>query len=123
MATAPSHGDPILALPLDEIEIVLGEALLGDEFGAKDASDAEKRRIARRWFEENLASFREHVCGSGLVKEALTGPGKKDRNAILGALVDILGSHYGMTVPVAALSVMIMHYGLDRLCPAIAGGE
>jgi len=53
----------------------------------------------------------------------MTIPEKKDRNATLGALVEILGSHYGMTVPVAALSVMIMHYGVDKLCPAFDTGE
>lgn len=122
MPTTPSASDPLLAMSPAEIEIIVGEALLADEFGAKDAGDAEKRKVARRWFENNLPSFRERVCGAELVSEVLRGPNKKDRNALFGALVDVLGAHYGVTVPVAALSVMIMHYGVDRLCPSGAGG-
>jgi hypothetical protein len=121
--TTSSPSDPILAKSIDEIEVIVGEALLADDFGTKDASEAEKRQVARRWFENNLAAFRAHVCGSEVVKQGIAGPAKKDRNALLGALVDVLGSHYGTTVPVAALSVMIIHYGIDRLCPALGTGE
>ncbi|MEU6749381.1 hypothetical protein ABZ914_24425 [Spirillospora sp. NPDC046719] len=110
--------DPILELPLDEIEVLIGEALLADAFGAKDANNAEKRLVARRWFQANMEAFRAAVCGSG----AVVASADKDRNALLGALVDVLASRFGVTVPVAALSVMIMHYGVDRLCAA-PGGE
>jgi hypothetical protein len=110
--------DPFLELPLDEIEVMIGEALLADGFGAKDANDAEKRLVARRWFQANMEAFRAAVCASGSVVASVN----KDRNALLGALVDVLGNRFGVTVPVAALAVMIMHYGVDRLCAA-AGGE
>jgi len=63
----PSPGDDILAKPLDEIEVMIGEALLGDEFGAKESSEAEKPRVARRW-PDNLAALREHAYDSGPAK-------------------------------------------------------
>ncbi|MVZ99276.1 hypothetical protein F8568_002510 [Actinomadura sp. LD22] len=110
--------EPIFELPLNEVEVMIGEALLADGFGAKDANDAEKRLVARRWFQANMEAFRAAVCGSGSVVAGAN----KDRNALLGALVDVLGSRFGVTVPVAAVSVMIMHYGVDRLCAA-PGGE
>jgi len=122
MSTSPSPAELMLAKSPEEIEVLIGEALLADDFGAKDASDAERRAVARRWFEANLGAFRMLVCGSAALR-AVFGAGKKDRNALLGALADVLGSQYGMTVPVTALSAMIIHYGLDKLCPTLAPGE
>jgi hypothetical protein len=116
----PSSPDAILATPLAQLEIIIGDALLAEEFGSKEHSDAEKRSVARRWFENNLDAFRRQVCGSSTVVQAAIGPAKKDRNALLGALVDVLGTLYGATVPVAALAAMIVHYGVDRLCSGLA---
>ena len=112
----------MLAKSPAEIEILIGEALLADDFGAKDASEAEKRAVARRWFEANLDTFRALVCGSAALR-AVFGSKKKDRNALLGALADVLGSQYGLTIPVTALSAMIIHYGVDKLCSALALSE
>ncbi|MFF3863288.1 hypothetical protein [Streptomyces sp. NPDC002209] len=107
-------------MALDEAELVIGEALLADDFGSKEPSENEKRAVARRWFDSNLPKLRNLICGSAAVRAAALGPGKKDRNALIAALVDVLGTSMGLVVPVTALSIMIMHYGLDRLCPKFA---
>jgi hypothetical protein len=97
---------------------VIGEALLAEGFGAKDPSDSDRRAAARRWFRANLSEFKALICGNQAVAAAFT-PTNRDRNALLSALVDVLGSQYGMTVPVTALSAQIVHYGLDKLCPSL----
>jgi hypothetical protein len=116
MTTVPPL-ESMLALPLDQIEIVIGEALLAGELGSKDASDEQKRSVAQRWFARNLDTLRTLVCDSGALKKTAAGSHNKDRNTLVAALVDVLGTHFGSTVPVAALSVMIIYYGLDTLCP------
>jgi hypothetical protein len=58
-----------LSIPIEQIEIMIGEALLADDFGSKPAGDAEKRAVARRRFETNLTAFQRSVCGSALVRE------------------------------------------------------
>ena len=118
-----SQCDAMFAMSSDHIEAMIGEALLADEFGSKGVSDAEKRSIARNWFTDNLDRFRDLLCGSHAVRDSVLGPGKKDRNALFGALIDVLDAHFGVTVPVAALAVMIVHWGIDKVCPDLAGGE
>jgi hypothetical protein len=120
----PNPSQPVdVDTPLPRIELIIGEALLEDDFGSKPAGDEEKRAIARRWFESNLASFQRLICASAVVREAVLSPANKDRNALIGALIDVLNASFGLTVPVAALSVMIIHYGLGRLCPALEPSE
>lgn len=52
----------LLDAPDDELDLLLGEALVADEFGAKDLSDTEKRAAGRRWFDAHLAEFRQAIC-------------------------------------------------------------
>lgn len=107
-----------LAKSPDELDLLIGGALLAEGFGAKDPSDSDRRVAARRWFQANLSEFRALICGNQAVAAAFT-PSGRDRNALLSALVDVLGSQYGMTVPVTALSAQIIHYGVDKLCPSL----
>ncbi|MEU5069179.1 hypothetical protein AB0G95_34630 [Streptomyces virginiae] len=116
MSSPSDHPDTVLSLSQDELELIIGAALLADEFGAKDQSDGERRAAARRWFLAQLSSLRALVCQHPAIVEHL-GPEAKDRNAVLSVLIDILGSRYGQTVPVAALSAQLLHYGIDKLCP------
>ncbi|MET7367600.1 hypothetical protein ABZS61_17430 [Streptomyces sp. NPDC005566] len=106
----------------DDLELIFGEALLADEFGAKDQSDGEKRAAARRWFQAQLSGLRTLVCQNPSIAGYL-GPEAKDRNALLSVLIDILGSQYGQTVPVAALSAQVLHYGIDKLCTCSESGS
>ena len=123
MSTSQSQYDAVFAMSADQIEVMIGEALLADEFGSKDVSDSEKRSIARQWFASNLDRFRDLVCGSDAVRDSVLAPEKKDRNTLLGALIDVLDAQFGVTVPVAALSVMIAYWGVDKLCPDLTSGE
>jgi hypothetical protein len=112
-----THADQsFLDMSSDELEVFIGTALLRDEFGSKDVSDAEKRAVAQRWFSSNLDEFRTAICGSGIIQDKLFGPQHAERNLLFGAVVDALGALRGLPVPVAALSAQVIHYGLRQLC-------
>jgi hypothetical protein len=109
----------VLDLSQDEIDALIGDALLADEFGAKPASAAEKRQAARLWFQSNLGKIRTAVCPNLFVKSFLLGKDNKTRNELLAAVVDALLKLGGWgVVPVAVLSARIINYGLDQLCPS-----
>jgi hypothetical protein len=105
----------LLSKSTGELEIMLGEALVADEFGAKDLTKAEKQATARRWFALHLGEFRQAVCTSQ-IRTKIFSSAKSNRNALFAAVVDALGSVAGLPVPVAVLSARIIHYGLDQLC-------
>jgi hypothetical protein len=115
--------EALLSLPVEDIEQLIGAALLAETFGSKEPSNQEMRATARRWFAANLPGIRSLVCESAVIRSGLGGRGAKDRNTLVGALIDVLGTRYGVTVPVAALAVMIIHFGIERLCPALTADE
>lgn len=99
-----------------ELDRQIGEALFEDSFGAKPATEAEKRAAAAGWFQGNLHRFRESVCGNQLICRDLFGKDKKDRNALFGTVIDTLAKLGGFPVPVAVIAAKLIHYGLDQLC-------
>ena len=99
----------------DELDIMLGDALVAEEFGAKDLTDVEKQATARRWFVSNLGRFRQAICDSP-VRTKIFAAGKSDRNLLFAAVVDALLKVAGLPVPPAVLSAKIIHYGVDQLC-------
>jgi hypothetical protein len=103
-----------------ELEIMMGEALVADEFGAKDLTNVEKQATARRWFAAHLSEFREALCVSPIRTEIFSAA-KSDRNMLFAAVVDGLGKIHGLPVPVAVLSARLVHYGLDQLCAETEG--
>ena len=99
----------------DELDLMLGEALTADDFGAKDLSDIEKQATARRWFTLHLKDFQHALCISP-IRTKIFSAKQVDRNALFAAVIDTLGKLAGLSVPVAVLSARIIHYGLDQLC-------
>ena len=99
----------------DELDLLLGEALVADEFGAKDLSNVEKQATARRWFQSHVNEFKEAVCVSSIRTKVFAAK-KADRNTLFAAVFDALGKLVGIPVPIAVLSARLIHYGLDQLC-------
>jgi hypothetical protein len=111
-------GDDLKYLEMSphELDLDIGSSLLEDTFGAKDATDAEKRAAAADWFHANLGRFRNGVCGNQLIRKDLFGDDKQDRNVLFGTVIDTLAKLGGFPVPVAAIAAKLIHYGLDQLC-------
>src|SRR5438477_407185 len=107
----------LLSLQADDLDLLIGDELLKDEFGAKPASDSEKRLAANRWFTNNLATFRTGVCTSHLVCNHILGKEKLERDELFGTLIDVLAQLGGFPVPIAAIAAKLFHFGLDQLCP------
>lgn len=102
----------------EEMDLIIGESLLGEGFGSKPASDSEKLEAAKNWFESNLNRFKNAVCPNPLVREYILGKKNQTRNEIFAAVVDGLLKLGGWgSVPVAVLSARLVNYGLDQLCP------
>jgi len=107
----------LLGLTASELELMLGDALVADEFGAKDLSAAERRAAARRWFNAHLQDFREAICVSSPLRTMIFSADKVDRNTLFAAVIDAVGTTVlGTHVPIAVLSARLIQYGLDTLC-------
>lgn len=113
----PSADDlKYLQMSPHDLDLDIGGSLLQDTFGAKPATDAEKRSAAVEWFEANLGRFRKGVCGNQVIRSDLFGKDKQERNVLFGTVVDTLAKLGGFPVPVAAIAAKLIHYGLDQLC-------
>ena len=115
MHKQPHNHTDLLNKSTDELDLLLGEALVADEFGAKDLSDVEKRAAARRWFDAHVKEFQHAVCTSS-IRTKIFAPKKTDRNTLFASVLDALGKLAGIPVPVAVLTARLIHYGLDQLC-------
>ena len=113
----PSADDlKYLQMSPHDLELSIGASLLEDSFGAKPATDAEKRSAAAQWFSANLDRFRHGVCGNHLIRSSMFGKDKQDRNVLFGTVIDTLAKLGGFPIPVAAIAAKLIHYGLDQLC-------
>ena len=108
-------GHQYLSLSEAELDLRLGDALYADDFGAKDPTDADKRRRAEHWFASQLGEFERAVCAQGVVKRYLE---KKDgaERELFDALVAALAALTGVRVPVGVLAAKIVRFGVTRLC-------
>lgn len=110
----------VLQMSSDELDLIIGESLLEDEFGSKPVSNAEKRSVALNWFRDNINRFHEAICTSAFMRQYMLGKDNKTRNEILAAVVDALLKLGGWgTIPITVLGARLINYGLDRLCPQI----
>lgn len=112
---AADHRD-LLELSEAELDVRLGEALYGEEFGAKEPTDAEKRRRAEHWFAGQRAQLQQAICGQPFVQRYVQ---KKDaiERELFDAVLSAVASLAGLPVPVAVLAAKIVRYGVTNLCP------
>lgn len=96
---------------LSESELWL---LLGQEISPGLGSRDPKFLIAaaKAWFDARISDIRTAVCGNGTVTQARA---SEDRGVLLSALYDVIAPLLG-GIPAATVTVLILRYGLDRLC-------
>ena len=108
-------------LSVEELELIVGEYLLtGMSLQAKPRTPRDLRLAAKRWFKITRSDVAKIICGDPTVK-SIVGDGTRDRNALIGAIIDLLQVVIFSSVPAAALATMIVHYGIDKLCPEFSG--
>ena len=106
----------LLSLTEQELDMRLGEALCADDFGAKDLTDADKRRRAENWFSARKGQFQKAVCSDSFVQNYVQNKNAVERelfDAVLSALVVLVG----IPVPIGVLAAKIVRYGVTNLCP------
>ena len=74
-----------LNLQEDDLDLVIGKALVKDSLGSKPQSDPQIRRTARSWFEVSLPQLQQAVCEEGKLGNYLVGPEAKERNILIGS--------------------------------------
>ncbi|MFE6844490.1 hypothetical protein [Streptomyces sp. NPDC057686] len=106
----------LLELPEHEIDLLIAQHLVGEDFGSREDDDEERLFIARRWFASLQGRLREAVCGNPTVMRAAENPGEGNR-FLAAAVVDaVLHSQLGLDVPATVLAVKVVHAGLHQLC-------
>jgi|ERR1700722_13089630 hypothetical protein len=117
MSMNPTQADlAFLTMTDDELLLVMGNHLTAGSFGSKEASDDEKRQMARRWFDAYIEQVRPKICGNSSVR-ALLGKESQDRNGLFCLVFDILISNPHLGVPAGTLASRILNMGLAKLCP------
>jgi hypothetical protein len=104
-----------LDMTMAELEILLGEHLIGSGLGSKRMSDEMKRRAGRNWFEQNLHKLRAAICQKDSLLMSMFARDKKDRNMIFARICDLVAASFHL-FPAAVIAGMVLHYGIDRLC-------
>ncbi len=103
----------------EELDLLLGEALLQDSLGSKAMADDEKRKVAQNWFRANMPTFASLICDQSNIINFLAGPEKKERNELIAGMAEVLMKASGINfsiVPVAIIAVKLWHYGVAQLC-------
>ncbi len=104
-----------LDLSFDELSIIIGNSLTEEALGSKPLKDSEKMEVGKNWFAANLGKIKELVCNNEIIQQQVFKEGNKERNLLYAAVIDVISSYYG-SLPVSALSAMIINYGLGKLC-------
>lgn len=111
----PSGDADLLDLSAQQLDVLLGEALYADDFGAKEPSESDKRRRGENWFAAQTAQLQQAVCGHAAVQRYVTNKDAIERE-LFDAVLSALASLVGMPVPVAVLAAKIVRYGVTNLC-------
>jgi hypothetical protein len=107
----------LLDVPSSELDLIIGEAVVAGEFGAKDLTDAEKQSTARAWLEVHRKEFRRAICVDSPVRAHVSTAESMDRTTLFAGVMDAVATvTLGIPVPVAVLSARLVKYGLDKLC-------
>lgn len=103
----------------NDLDILLGTALLQNSLGSKAMSDDEKRKVAQNWFRASMPTFASLLCEQGSVVNFLAGPERKERNELIANIAEILLKASGIDssiIPVTAVAAKIWHYGVGQIC-------
>ena len=103
-------------LDSDEVDLYrqLGWAV---EKGAADDDEAEE--AGRSFFEARLTGFADAICGNGKINKLRRD--NADGITLVGAIADVLAALGGIP-GVATVSVLLVRYGLKKLCGPLNPG-
>jgi hypothetical protein len=107
-----AEADRVAAMDADELDLLIGEAVLRDSMFSKPLSDEEVRAAGREYFQSLLPALRERLCRNSVVA-AVFSEGTKDRNTLITELAEQL---FGIELPLA-LAARVLYFGFERLCP------
>lgn len=99
-----------------ELDLLIAEYLVDEDFGSREDDDEERLFIANRWLSSLSSKLRAAICGNDAVKSALANPG--DNNQLLAAtIVDaLLIAEFDLAVPVTVLAVKVTYVGITKIC-------
>lgn len=106
----------IVELPNDELYFLIVDGVVA---GAGPLEDDQRRFIGKAWFDAQVNRLRTKICESEIAKQRSKAG---DISAVL-ALAEVLASDpaIGHTAVAAAMAVLILRLGLDRLCAGETG--
>ena len=111
----------LLDVPSSELELIIGEAVVAGEFGAKDLTDADKQSAGRAWLERHRKELRRAICVDSPLRNNVFAAESMDRTTLFAGVIDAVGTvTLGIPVPAAVLSARLVQYGLDKLCAEAA---
>lgn len=111
-----NHIDELLNASERDIDLLIAQHLVGDDFGNREDDEEEHVFIARRWFSSIQNRVRDAVCGRTAVMQAMENPG--DNNYLLvAAIADaIMQANLHVEVPAAVLAMKVVQVGVHKLC-------
>jgi hypothetical protein len=109
-------------MPMNQLEILLGEHLLASGLGSKPVTGEMKRRAGRNWFERNLHNLRAAICQKDSLVMSMFAREKKDRNMLFARICDLVAASFHL-FPAAVIAGMVLHYGIDQLCTSGKHGK
>ena len=108
--------DELLEYTDDELYEELGAVLIGKGFGFADEDPGQFRHYGKKWFFANLATIRGRVCGNDKIQGLTTDAGGEAALGLVSAISEALNDMTGTHAGAAVLALIVMRYGLKKLC-------
>ena len=98
----------------DELFVAVGQWLIPDSHHLSPSDVRRSVDLGRAWLANHLDELRDALCSDPGVLGARVAA-TADGSELVAAVIDVL-SGVGHFPPVAVLGVLIVRYGLDKLC-------
>jgi hypothetical protein len=104
--------EALAAMGPDDLDRLLGEAVLRDGMFGKEPTSAEMLAEGRNFFNAMLPDLRRRLCGSSHIA-SIFAANTKDRNTLIVAVAELLsGIHWPLV-----LAARLIYFGYEQLCP------
>lgn len=107
--TEITYGD-VAPMSLDQLAVLVASSPGVRAFGSSEPTEEEKRELGMALFKRVLAAAKDRLCGERLRVVAAS-----DEATIVSRVADLIASFAG-GLPVVALAMMVVKYGLKRIC-------
>lgn len=109
-------------LSIDELAIKLAEEASGSHFGSTEPSPSQKKELGFAIFHDMLNEVRPLICQNPKIQKYLVNTLDSNETELIAAFIDILTSVIG-GIPIVVFSVMIVKYGIRKVCDENAPEE